>query len=118
MSSNPGPALDAIVAPSPITLAHICILERIGSPLLSKRQVRISEAVPGVYLLSMPPAEAVQHLATVDADSLAWVGTLSPAEWRKRLHEVDEGLTAFFAMMPQPEYGAEKKSTPTAGLQS
>ncbi len=109
--SNPQKALDALTTPAPVTLGQVALLEKIQSPLVLPGKFNPIEAIPGLYLLSLPAAEGVKHLKTLDEDAYAWADTLTPVEFGNRLAEALQALRDFYAMIPGGD-GETKKAEP------
>lgn len=108
---NPEIVVDNVLAPKPLTLGQFALLERIRSPFLGEvRQYAFYEMLPSLYLLSMPPAEALQHLDTLDADTLQWADTLTPEDILKRIEDVNQAVADFFKAIPKKNNATAKKA--------
>ena len=116
MSDNPQAALDALADPAPLALGQVALLEKIKSPRLGGGEVTAADAIPGLYLLSLPSSEGARHLETLPEDAFAWADTLAPADFTRRWLGAVKALRAFYALLPGPEADAPKKASPaTAG---
>lgn len=108
---NPKLVVEAVLDPKPLTLGQYALLERIGSPFLGEtRHYAFWELLPSLYVLSMPPAEAVQHLSTLEADALQWADTLTSEEAAKQIQSINEAITAFVRAIPKKGDDAQKKA--------
>lgn len=111
---NPKAALDALLEPSPLTLGQIALLDRIESPLLHGDVASIAETARGLWLLSLPIAEACKRWRESEAAAILWLDGLKPAEYRRRLGAALDGIGAFYALLPKAEDSAKKNGTATA----
>lgn len=118
MAGNPKQALDALINPSPLTLGQFALLERIGSPLLDGQYSSVSDTGAGLWLLSLPAAEAGKRWSEAYTASIPWLDALAPAEYSRRLAQALAGITAFYRMLPKPDEGSKKKGPETAGSPS
>lgn len=110
---NPQIVVDNVLAPKPLTLGQFALLERIRSPFLGEvKQYAFYEMLPSLYLLSMPPAEALQHLDSLDADALQWADAIDAATIVARIQETNEAVDAFFKAIPKK--GSDKESAKKA----
>ncbi len=113
--SNPPAALDALTTPAPVTLGQVALLEKIKSPLVLPDAFNPIDAIQGLYLLSLPAAEGVKHLPTLDSDAYAWADTLTPQDFGNRLADALHALRNFYAMIPGGDNDAKKATPATAG---
>ncbi|MBR5879207.1 MAG: hypothetical protein IKY91_06595 [Akkermansia sp.] len=115
--STPQAALDALTQPHELTLGQAALLEKIGSPLIlpTEEEIGAFELIPSLYLLSLPAAEGIKHLKTLQADAFAWADTLTPLTYNQALTEAHEAIKAFYDLLPQPEADAKKASPVTVG---
>lgn len=106
---NPVESIDALLAPSPLTLGQIALLERIDSPLLRGDVSSISKCAEALWLLSLPLEEAASRWKEVPVQGVLWLDATPLQAYRKRLAEVLDGITAFYRMLPAQEGGEPKK---------
>jgi hypothetical protein len=108
---NPQLVVDNVLDPKPITLGQFALLERIDSPFLGEvKHYAFWELLPSLYVLSMTPAEALQHLGNLEADALQWADTLSSEEASKRIQEVNAAIEAFLKAIPKKGDDKPKKA--------
>lgn len=113
---TPQKALDALATPGKVTLGQVALLEKIGSPLLKEGTLVAADAIPSLYLLTLPAKEGVKHLETLQADAFAWADTLTNVQYGSLQQAAIKALQDFFGMLPEPEGEAPKKASPaTAG---
>ncbi len=110
---DPPQALDGLTNPKPLTLGQLALLEKIGSPFLKEAGMPLLlDLLPSLYLLSLPAAEGVAHLKTLEMDALAWADTLAPGELGTRARAAQEAVSAYFAALPKAteDEGAKPKN--------
>ena len=106
---NPVESIDALIDPSPLTLGQIALLERIDSPLLRGDVGSMSRCAEAMWLLSLPREEAARRWKEAPVQGILWPDAPTLQEYRKRLAEVLDGITAFYRMLPAQEGGEPKK---------
>jgi len=123
-ASNPTKAMAALI-PEPITTAHgvlvrpltlgvYALLERMGSPVLIRREgppPDVLALLPSLYVMSQPdPGAVLLRWAELEADALAWADTLPP----HAIGEIERAATRQVSRMLDviaPESDAKKKVT-------
>lgn len=109
-NENPKKVVDAVLAPSPLTMAQVVLLEKIESPLLFGDMKDTSKNLETIYLLELPVTEAAKKIkdGSYDLDAIAWAETLKVDEYRAKLEKWLGGIEAFWAMLPRPEEDSKK----------
>jgi hypothetical protein len=108
---NPKLVIDNVLDPKPITLGQFALLERIQSPFLGEaKPYAFYELLPSLYILSMTPAEALQHLGNLEADALQWADTLTSEEAQTRIQNANDAIEAFIKAIPKKGDNAQKKA--------
>lgn len=118
---NPPQALDGLTDPNPITLGQLALLEKIKSPLLGDAAVPLLlDLIPSLFILSLPAAEAVKHLKTLQEDALAWADALAPGEIGTRAKTAQKAVNAYFDALPKAteDEGAKPKNPSPATVRS
>lgn len=118
---NPPQALDGLTDPNPITLGQLALLEKIGSPFLKDAGIPLLlDLIPSLYLLSLPAAEGVKHLKTLQEDALAWADALAPDEIGTRAKTAQKAVNAYFDALPKAteDEGAKPKNPSPATVRS
>ena len=115
--STPNAALDAILQPHRLTLGQAALLEKIASPLIvpTDAEPTALDLLPSLFLMSIPAAEGLKHLPTLQQDALSWADGLTPADYQRALAGASQAIKAFYDLLPQPEADAKKASPATAG---
>lgn len=113
--TNEQKGLDAVINPSPLTIGKLARLERIQSPLLEGKFDKLSDCLAALYILSLPAAEVLKHVETLEADALAFSETLTHDEYKRQLTELLDGLFAWWEMLPRPDEESKKKDSVTDG---
>lgn len=113
--TNPIAGVDALVDPSPLTIARVALLSRVNSPVLFGHAEDIDRCLEALYLTSAPIAEAAKSAkaGTSVEDALAWAdGEIAePGEYSKRLVALLDSITEFWKMLPNVD---PQKKTPSA----
>ena len=104
---NPVESIDALIAPAPLTLGRIALLERINSPLLRGDVSDMAACAEGLWLLSLPVEEAAKRWPEASVQGICWLDATPLQEYRKRLSEALDGITAFYRMLPPAEEGGD-----------
>lgn len=110
---NPNAVLEAVIAPAPLTIAKVAILEKAKSPVLFQDVTNLGEDVKATYLVSLPYAQAAQLLKNpedLENKAMEWAEKVGWDEYEKKLVELVDGLISFWKMFPP----AEKKKTETS----
>jgi hypothetical protein len=108
---NPKLVIDNVLDPKPITLGQFALLERIQSPFLGEaKPYAFYELLPSLYILSMTPAEASQHLGNLEADALQWADTLTSEEAQTRIQNANDAIEAFIKAIPKKGDNTQKKA--------
>lgn len=109
---TPEEVVSAIVAPAPLTIAKIAILEGAGSPILNQNVRSLRDNVKSVYLVNLKYSEAAKKIKSYSSvefeeEAMEWADKLGWVEYDKLFTELVEGLIAFWKMLPPSE---EKKT--------
>lgn len=112
---NPKPILDAILAPPPLTVAQIALLERMESPLLRLDVGNHVENIKAAYALNLPIWDALRKFSDEDfeVDAIVWADELGWDAYMGKLAEAVSGVVGFWHMMPPSKKKAartEKRS--------
>lgn len=102
---NPVESIDALITPAPLSLGRIALLERINSPLLRGEVADMAACAEGLWLLSLPVEEAAKRWPDAAVQGICWLDATPLQEYRKRLSEALDGITAFYRMLPPAEEG-------------
>lgn len=117
---NPDKALDAICAPSKLTLSQIAVLERIHSPLMYGKTQDTIQNIVGVYAATAKNLGEVLRAhrdGTLEDKALEWSQQFTdPNDFVKVLAGTLDAIAAFWSMLPRPgaetdENGKPKKDT-------
>lgn len=105
---NPQPILEAVVAPDPLTVGQIALLERVKSHVLYRDISNHADNVKTVYALEIDRAEAMRRWNDGDfeAEAFDWADKLGWQAYSEKLAKVVSGVVGFWKMMPK---GEEKK---------
>ena len=108
--NNPKKIVEAILDPSPLTLAHVVMLEKISSPLLYGDSSDTEKNLQSMFLLELPIKDALAKIkgGTVEDDAIGWAADFSADEYRKRLVKWLGSVEAFWAMLPRPDEESKK----------
>jgi len=108
--NNPKKIVEAILDPSPLTLAHVVMLEKISSPLLYGDSSDTEKNLQSMFLLELPIKDALAKIkgGTVEDDAIVWAADFSADEYRKRLVKWLGSVEAFWAMLPRPDEESKK----------
>jgi hypothetical protein len=108
--NNPKKIVEAILDPSPLTLAHVVMLEKISSPLLYGDSSNTEKNLQSMFLLELPIKDALAKIkgGTVEDDAIVWAADFSADEYRKRLVKWLGSVEAFWAMLPRPDEESKK----------
>ena len=108
-AKNPAPAIDALLAPRPLTLGQYAMLEKAESPLLRGVYTNQVDSFVGVWLAERPAAETYRDFDRREELALEAYGDMPPAEFSRHLVDALNAIADLYAMMPPPE-DAEKKT--------
>lgn len=108
--NEPKAALDAIVAPKPLTLGKFAILARRKSPVLDGNVEDLTQNLVAIFVYSHDVTEVFASLDNLEKCALVFAESLSPDDYRKRLAELLDAIFAFYEMLPRPEDGSKKNS--------
>ena len=112
--TNPTAGVDALVDPSPLTIAQVAVLSRANSPVLFGRVENLDRALEALYLTSIPAAEAVRRIkaGTAQDDAVAWAEAelREPGAYADRMVALLDAIAAFWKMLPN---GDPQKKTPS-----
>ena len=108
--NNPKKIIKAILDPSPLTLAHVVMLEKISSPLLYGDSSNTEKNLQSMFLLELPVKDALAKIkgGTVEDDAIVWAADFSADEYRKKLEKCLGSVEAFWAMLPRPDEESKK----------
>ena len=110
---NPNAVLEAVIAPAPLTIAKVAILEKAKSPVLVQDVTNLVEDVKATYLVSIPYAQAAKLLKIpedLETKAMEWAEGVGWEEYEKKFVELVDGLISFWKMFPP----VEKKKTETS----
>ena len=109
-NENPQKVVDAVLNPSPLTMAQVVLLEKIKSPLLFGDASDTSKNLEAIYLLELSTAEAAKKVkeGSYDLDAVVWAETLKVDEYRAKIEKWLGGIEAFWAMLPRPDQDSKK----------
>lgn len=115
--SNPVASVDALVSPSPLTIARFALLSRVNSPVIYGIADDVGRNLEALYLTSIPVAEAARHVKTAVDDALVWAEeTLKePGAYTEKMCALLNAVTAFWNMLPNPDPKKKASGTETAG---
>ena len=107
---NPKKIVEAILDPSPLTLAHVVMLEKISSPLLYGDSSNTEKNLQSMFLLEMPVKDALAKIkdGSFEDDSIVWAADFSADTYRKLLEKWLGSVEAFWAMLPRPDEESKK----------
>ncbi len=108
--NNPKKIVEAILDPSPLTLAHVVMLEKISSPLLYGDTSSTEKNLQSMFLLELPVKDALAKIkgGTVEDDAIVWAADFSADEYRRLLEKWLGSVDAFWAMLPRPDEESKK----------
>ena len=111
-SDTPKKVSDAILAPSPLTMAQVVMLERLENKVLYGDIGNTMDNLKAMYMLSLPLKDAVAKLKEgkeeIEASAILWAEGLNADEYRSRLTDVANAVDAFWAMIPRPDEDSKK----------
>lgn len=113
---NPADGLDALVAPDPLTLGRVALLERADAPILRMDVDSLTDTLAALWLVRAPVEEAAREWPRRYELSAVWGDKLSPEDYRRELYSLLRALAAFRRLLPRAT--EEQKKTPgseTAG---
>lgn len=113
---NPEDGLDALVAPDPLTLGRVALLERADSAVLRGDIDSLTETLAALWLARAPIEEAASEWPRRYELSAVWGDKLSPAAYRRELHQLLQALSAFKRILPRATEDQKKTDgSETAG---
>lgn len=121
---NPTKALDAIINPAPLTLAHIAMLEKCDAPILGGDISKVMNNIIAVWIYKTPIAEVSKNFDRREECALAMVEKMGGQQYGEALAELCSACNKFFEMLPRSESSdgdAQKKTSQGSemdGLQS
>jgi len=113
---NPADGLDALIAPDPLTLGRVALLERADSAVLRGDIDSLTETLAALWLARAPIEEAASGWPRRYELSAIWGDKLSPADYRRELHRLLLALSAFRRILPRATEDQKKTDgSETAG---
>lgn len=100
---TPAKALEAMVAPAPLTLGQVALLDLYKLPILEGNIDDLSATVFAVWLLSMPLEQAVAE-AHFPEKAFVWAEAIGVGEYNDRLVKALNAIACFNGMLPKAEY--------------
>ena len=121
--TNPTAGVDALVDPSPLTIARVALLSRVNSPVLFGHAEEIDRCIEALYLVTVSIADAARSAkaGTATEDALAWAEKELPdmAGYSSRMVALLDSITAFWKMLPNGDPQKKTRSgTETGGSQN
>ena len=103
---TPATALEAMVAPAPLTLGQVALLDLYKSPILEGKIDNLSATVFAVWLVSMPLDRAVVE-AHFPEKAFVWAEKIGVQEYNDLLVKALNAIAAFNHMLPKTESGED-----------
>jgi len=103
---TPDKALEAMVAPGPLTLGQVALLDLYKLPILEGKIDDLSATVFAVWLLSMPLEQAVAE-AHFPEKAFVWAEKVGAGEYNDRLVKALNAIATFHGMLPKSESGED-----------
>lgn len=116
---TPAPALEALVAPAPLSLGQVALLDLYKCPILDGKIDDLNATAFALWLLSMPLEDAVRAARFPDR-AIAWVDDIGVDGYNARLVDALGAIKAFYHMLPKEESGDDdadslKKNSASGG---
>ena len=103
---TPDKALEAMVAPAPLTLGQVALLDLYKLPILDGKIDDLNATAFALWLLSMPLEQAVAE-AHFPEKAIVWAGQIGVDEYNGRLVKACNAIAAFHGMLPKAESSGE-----------
>ena len=99
---TPDRALEAMVAPAPLTLGQVALLDLYKLPILDGKIDNLNATAFALWLLSMPLEQAVAE-AHYPEKAIVWAEKIGVEEYNDRLVKACLAIERFFGMLPKAE---------------
>lgn len=99
---TPDRALEAMVAPAPLTLGQVALLDLYKLPILDGKIDNLNATAFALWLLSMPLEQAVAE-AHYPEKAIVWAEKIGVEEYNDRLVKACRAIERFYGMLPKAE---------------
>ena len=103
---TPAKALEAMVAPAPLTLGQVALLDLYKCPILEGKIDDVNETAFSLWLLDMPLEQAVVEAHFPDK-AILWAQDVGVEGYNKRLVAALDAIARFYGMLPKTESGED-----------
>ena len=103
---TPAKALEAMVAPAPLTLGQVALLDLYKCPILEGKIDDVNETAFSLWLLDMPLEQAVVEAHFPDK-AIMWAQDVGVEGYNKRLVAALDAIARFYGMLPKTESGED-----------
>ena len=104
---TPDKALEAMVAPAPLTLGQVALLDLYKLPILDGKIDDLNATAYALWLLSMPLEQAVAE-AHFPEKAIIWAEKIGVEEYNDRLVKALDAIGRFYGMLPKAESGEDE----------
>jgi hypothetical protein len=101
---TPATALEAMVAPEPLTLGQVALLDLYKLPILEGKIDDVNATAFALWLLDMPLEQAVAE-AHFPEKAIVWAAEVGVDGYNARLVKALDGIRRFYGMLPKAETG-------------
>lgn len=99
---TPATALEAMVAPAPLTLGQVALLDLYNCPILDGKIDDVNATAFALWLLDMPLEQAVAA-AHFPERAIVWAGEIGVDGYNDRLVKALNAIARFYRMLPKAE---------------
>ena len=99
---TPATALEAMVAPAPLTLGQVALLDLYNCPILEGKIDDVNATAFALWLLDMPLEKAVAA-AHFPERAIVWAGEVGVDGYNDRLVKALDAIARFYGMLPKAE---------------
>ena len=99
---TPDRALEAMVAPAPLTLGQVALLDLYKCPILEGKIDDVNATAFALWLLDMPLEQAVAE-AHFPEKAIVWSGEVGVEGYNARLVKALDAIGRFYGMLPKAE---------------
>lgn len=99
---TPAKALEAMVAPAPLTLGQVALLDLYNCPILEGNIDDVNATAFALWLLDMPLEQAVVE-AHFPEKAIVWADGVGVDGYNARLVKALNAISSFYGMLPKQE---------------